>query len=586
MSCQGVPELTFLPNDAREAEGLSDPGVETYLNRPYAGCARETAQNARDAHASLPVRVRYRTFSVPSATFPAYSALRRTVNLCRRAARTPKEIEFLDAALNVIRRDSLDILEIADYNTSGLGPPDRHDSRFHALIKGTGISKQTSSDAGGSFGIGKNAAFAVSDLRTVFYSTCYHDQATGDLKFAAQGKSKLRSHVDDDGNHYRATGYWGLPDYTAITDLDRLPTWMRRSVPGTSIYCIGFRPQSSWINRMTDALIVNFVCAIHDGALVFEIVDGSRNQRICLSRAEIMARLPWPVPRAHSTQHHSDLALASALYHALTHPETESHQVSLSEYGTFTLRILVEADLPRQVAFLRNGMFVCDQLQHFGGRYRWPRHSQDFMAIVEPSPEDASATQLFRDLENPAHDSFSVERVANSDRRESMRTAMTDLRSRVREAVVEQAQMAPPVEAAGVDELAPFFPDYSGDGRTLGQEGGDGQWVPAPPAPKPVRHPHRALVRAFRNRIPDTNRDVGSERELLLTPAVSGRLQIEVFTPGMQTALPLPVKAVTPGTVAAGTIHVTATQGQRLALRVTFVTPYLGPVQIAVLEVA
>ena len=41
--------LEFLPNEGGEAEGLSDAGIETFCENPFAAAARETGQNSRDA---------------------------------------------------------------------------------------------------------------------------------------------------------------------------------------------------------------------------------------------------------------------------------------------------------------------------------------------------------------------------------------------------------------------------------------------------------------------------------------------------------------------------------------------------------
>ena len=45
--------------------------------------------------------------------------------------------------------------------------------QWHRLVKMTGQSAKNSNTAGGSYGIGKHAPFAVSGLRTIFYSTRY-----------------------------------------------------------------------------------------------------------------------------------------------------------------------------------------------------------------------------------------------------------------------------------------------------------------------------------------------------------------------------------------------------------------------------
>ena len=57
-----TPRLVFLKNEAGEAEGLNDPGIETFRDSPYSSVARETGQNTRDVRAdtSKPVRMAFR----------------------------------------------------------------------------------------------------------------------------------------------------------------------------------------------------------------------------------------------------------------------------------------------------------------------------------------------------------------------------------------------------------------------------------------------------------------------------------------------------------------------------------------------
>lgn len=214
------PEIGFLPNEAGEAEGLGDAGIETFKDAPYASCAREAGQNSNDAAIKLPVRLKFDVISVARAGFEAFSSLGGAIESCLQKAKHEKEIDFFSNAKYLIEQNEIKVLRIEDYNTRGLsGPPGEENTPFHSLLKGSGVSNDRSETSGGSFGIGKNASFAVSDLQTVFYSTVYSDAESGKDAFAAQGKIKLVSHVDDTGVPRRATGYWGnLSGFNAITD--------------------------------------------------------------------------------------------------------------------------------------------------------------------------------------------------------------------------------------------------------------------------------------------------------------------------------------------------------------------------------
>src|SRR2546426_3125653 len=104
-----------------------------------------------------------------------------------------------------MKGDSVRMLKMSDYNTTGLlGPVTDRGSDWFKLTKAVGSSDKAGG-AGGSFGIGKHAPFACSQLRTVLYGT-------KDLNgtFAFQGVSKLVTHVNGQGETTQGTGYYGI----------------------------------------------------------------------------------------------------------------------------------------------------------------------------------------------------------------------------------------------------------------------------------------------------------------------------------------------------------------------------------------
>lgn len=205
-------QLEFLENQAGEVEGLGHAGIETFRDTPFVSCSREAGQNALDAADGRPVRMSLQEHKVPADEIPGIDKLRETISSCLKAARTSgseKDRDYFENARQVVSSDVIPVLEIADSNTTGLeGPPNDPSSKFHALVKSSGKSNKPTETSGGSFGIGKNATFAVSDLRTVFYSTLYGP--SDGLKFALQGKVQLVSHQDADGVERISKAYWGL----------------------------------------------------------------------------------------------------------------------------------------------------------------------------------------------------------------------------------------------------------------------------------------------------------------------------------------------------------------------------------------
>ena len=212
--------LQFLSNESEEDEGLGHAGIETYRSKPYAGAARETGQNSRDAADTTPVRLSFDVLDVPADEVPALESLRETVQRCLREANgdnREKEKAFFAHATTLLNAGTIKVLRISDQNTKGArGPAATKGTPFYSLTRANGVSAKDREDSGGSYGIGKNAAFAVSDLRTVFYSTVYLDDQTKTDQFLALGKSVLVSHHNEEGRPYRQIGYWGLPEFRAI----------------------------------------------------------------------------------------------------------------------------------------------------------------------------------------------------------------------------------------------------------------------------------------------------------------------------------------------------------------------------------
>jgi len=135
--------LEFLSNEAHEDEGLGNAGIETYREDPYAGAARETGQNSRDAATALPVRITFDVLEVPFADVPDIGSLRDAVAACLSkaiAANNEKECAFFEQAQRVLTNGPLKILRISDSNTTGLRGPNVSGTPFHSLVKGSGVA--------------------------------------------------------------------------------------------------------------------------------------------------------------------------------------------------------------------------------------------------------------------------------------------------------------------------------------------------------------------------------------------------------------------------------------------------------------
>ena len=617
------PVLRFLTNEAGEKEGLGDAGIETFRDTPYASCAREAGQNSRDAAKQLPVRMTFDIRRLEHHEFPSRSKLSEAIDACMAEASQDRETAFFTNAVEVISQPLIPVLEIADINTTGLtGPPDDHGTPFHSLVKASGVTVKSDAAAGGSFGIGKNASFAVSELQTVFYSSVYEDPESGDEAFVAQGKVKLVSHTGPESQLRRATGYWGDPDgFRAVTDRALVPDWMGRSAVGTSIFCMGFRESKDWAERITYSLVSNFFCAVHREAMVFEVND--REIRVSRNTLEHLLERDDVRRAAQNTGHLADLEFAGQLYRCLVSENAEERVLNLdSGLGRVRVRILVAEGMPRRVGFIRNGMLITDNLRHFGQPLARFPGSRDFVALVEPDDTDAGV--LLKQLENPAHDGFSAERIPDPARRSTATVAMSKLGREIRE-TIRGVTSVRHEGAVVLDELGRYFaepgqadgePDptaehdpekytysshrrerrrtraptpsggqeggHSGTGTgSGGQNGGGAGRVGTGSGGRGARG-DRDTIRLgdVRNRIRKGDDGMPVSRELYFTPDTAGLIEIAVQATGVNVAERLRVVGADRGVSGSGVLSLDVAAGERCSVTVSFDEPYDGPIEL------
>lgn len=456
----------FQSNDAGEAEGLGNAGIETFKGSPFPGIARESSQNSIDAArtskdgSSSTVHVRFRLIHVGRDEIPGCDQLSLHLDSCLQqavAGGLQKEVAFFTNARDVLGREVIPILCVEDYGTVGLAGPAVAGTPFHALVKSSGVSQKADSSAVGSFGIGKNAAFAISRVRTVFYSTMYE---VGGISISMiQGKCILTSH-EHDGSRLRATGYWGADGFMPLpNDAEGVPAWLVRNEVGTTVASIGFPDESEdgseWQWLMVESLVRNFFAAIHRGEVKFsvawpdahEVSIDSATIKDLMQRAEI-------VRAAEVGGTTEELTLSRELYQAVRDCESTA-LIKLDEGKLeFRMGILQEDGLSRRVGFLRKGMFIADNLKHFNHPLaRFPM-SRDFVAFVEPT--NGAAASMLRELEGPRHDDFSAERIDSVALKKYYKKHMKALGNEIRERIKSETTSVSSSEIQ-LEEMNEFF---------------------------------------------------------------------------------------------------------------------------------
>lgn len=297
-------------------------------------------------------------------------------------------MEFFEQAKKVSESTKISLLRISDFNTTGLtGSDQEYNTPWQNLVKASGVSDKAGS-SGGSFGIGKSAPFACSDLRTVFYAT----QDKNGLK-AFQGIARLVSFKKKESKESNADevstgiGYYGESiRKRAIRECLSLDQEFCRNESGTDVFVLGFSKKDNWKNEMVKSVLEDFLFAIFEGKLVVKI------EEIEISKSTLAEVIE---------NYKEETKMAYNYYQVLISPETEIREFQFEDLGWVKFYLLIQNDLHRRVLMSRsNGMKVFDQKNISS--------TIQFAGICVLNDDEINS--YFREMENPQHNAWEPER--------------------------------------------------------------------------------------------------------------------------------------------------------------------------------
>ena len=453
---------------ANQWDGFNDPGVETFSGNPIKNLAREVIQNSLDSADGETVKVEFRRIEIATSTIPDITAFRHTIDLCQAgsADESEKAKHFFDRAASLLRRKTLPVLVISDFHTKGIRGPAINGKPFFAFMKATGQSRKDSETATGSFGIGKFAPYAVSQLRTVFVSTVYRDESGHPCQLT-QGKAILMSHDDSRGRR-RGVGYWGVRDQCApVSGSDsRIAPWIIRcdsqtdlaSARGTTLSVLAFDDAGDWEEQLVVSVCENFFAAI--SARKLEVRVSGTRELTAATIAHVLAEAKEHEADRETGDASSALETCIEYLHAFERGnDVRDWTKELQGLGECRLLVRVNDSLPKKVCMLRNGMFVSDSLA-LPGLKSFPDF-KDFVAVVECTND--AGNELLRSMEPPRHDNFEPDRLSTPQQRTEGRNALNELAKWIRGCIKEVAK-SPVAEVTTIDELKEFFADEGSQG--------------------------------------------------------------------------------------------------------------------------
>jgi hypothetical protein len=456
-------DLYFPPLSGGKVQGLNDSGIETFEGEFQKHIVRECGQNAADARrdGEQQVTLKIRLHSTPSAEIPALNALRDAVTSARQFwSEDAKTGEFCRKALSWTSDNQVEVLEVADFGTTGLeGTDEERRGSWFGLVLSEGVSNKRG-DAGGAFGIGKDAPFAGSFIRTVLYSTL--NQSGG---HAFQGVAKLTTHIDR-GQETQQDGFIGLADRNAmkcraVRQPGQIPPAFRREEVGTSLFILAYRNigGEDWTDGYIRQAVENFWPAIHRGTLVFQIGD----RRVDTSTLPALMSRYSGIPEFISRYY----------YRAVANENRFEQTRVLPHLGACRLYLVAgDATYPKKVCMTRQTGMVIFEASRF-------KSYRPFAGLFVCESTEGNA--YLRQLEPPKHHKWDATRGENES---EAKAVLKSIRDWINECL---RHLNPDTQAteAEVPELNRYLPDDEDEplaeqAQNVNQRGGNERLVTAP----------------------------------------------------------------------------------------------------------
>ncbi len=423
----------FPSNNFGKINGISEAGIETFRGSFFNSLAKEICQNSLDARVNKdkPVFLEFKLSEIDNYNIPGFDDLFDAIKLCKDFWKeNPKSVKFFNEAIKVCNSNKIRVLRISDFNTTGLpGSNEFKSSPWQNLVKSSGVSDKNGT-SGGSYGIGKSAPFACSELRTVFYNTLDIDNIRAYQGVANLVSFKYRNKVFKQGEVTQGTGYFGNKSDNSAVHASFTIDGFNRKECGTDIYVLGFIQGEEWEDEIIKAVLDGYLISIINRDIEVEV----GNTKICKENlSELIEKYKDEIPLAYN------------YYQVLTSKETVYISEEFENLGKLSLHILIKKDFRRKVLMARsNGMKIFDK-QNISGTIQFAG-----VCILE----DENLNAYFREMETPQHNAWEPDRHTNRKEAQKMKTALFRfIKNKVLE--VGRQTITDEMDAVGAGEIIP-----------------------------------------------------------------------------------------------------------------------------------
>lgn len=445
--------------------GSNGAGIETFLDNIPMSLTREVLQNSIDAHQKgldAPVRVEFKFETIQAKEILGENELIN--DILPKAERFWKEknnadtLHYLETFKSVLTSETIDMLVISDYNTTGL-----NNKNFASLIEGDAYSEKNDETSAGSKGIGKAAPFAASNLRTVFYNS----KSTNDgNKFA--GVINFVSYRDDEKVSFDgSTASYITQSRGRLSNDIEVPVrfTQNRQEYGTDLFVMGLKKIENWKEKIILAVLNNFLVALQNNKLEVIVGDEKINQ---LTLSDYLKSIKETLKIGEynlSTDERNTfyntysyyLALSSEHKKIFTIPEEWIEEYSfIEDTDNANLYLVLDEEHPtrRVLQTRRSGMTIFERNRING--------SIPFSGVFYATGHKLNV--FLKKLENVNHDNWSTDREDDSNRKKSeqfFKALYHWYKAKVEECFGGEDGEA--IKAFGLNDLLPMMAPKDGD---------------------------------------------------------------------------------------------------------------------------
>ena len=448
----------FPPSNYGERKGISSGDTEAFKKSPFKAFAREVLQNSIDARESdeEPTIVEFKEFSIKTSDLPGVAELKGAIRRCCEFWVHKKDyLNEYNAMLDVLSSDTISCLRISDYNTTGLvgvNSTVQTNNKFLALTKGTGVSEKSGSMAGGSKGVGKNAAFLMSSLRTVFYSTNASQDINespgkflGSIGVAELVSGYVNDIKSDNRDYTQGTGYYSNDDLNnpsnnvLVLDSSQRD---RSELSGTDIYIIGFTGSDEWEKEVINSILDSYMATIVRGELEVNF-NGKRISKNTVADLVYDDSIIFKNQKANIVSQ----------YRLLTGGDNvRVYDIDIEEYDCCQLFILPykkeeEALATHKCAMIRHPLMKIKD-EPLGLSFR-----VSAMCIIN----EGKFGEALREIENPQHVDWEPKRIKDKTIRKEIESILKNIKEQINTKVIECLQIGDdtPLDPNGAGDFLP-----------------------------------------------------------------------------------------------------------------------------------